>query len=93
MKVEINGSSYFIDWRHIKSEVKSLSKFRTACSIRDEALQLVATDLAECSLKDNFCRETGRKISLTRAIRVFDKSVRKQIWEAYFNRSKNGTNN
>jgi len=44
---------------------------------------------AICSIKDNFCKATGRKISLTRAIEVakenkkIDKNISKKIWETY----------
>jgi len=44
---------------------------------------------AVCSYKDNFCKATGRKIALARAIDAakirgtIDKSVSKKIWETY----------
>lgn len=41
---------------------------------------------AYCSYDDIFCYETGRKIALTRAIKPLPKSVRRGLWEAYFNR-------
>jgi len=42
--------------------------------------------MTSCSPKDNFCKETGRKISLTRAIAHLPKEERTQIWKDYFNR-------
>lgn len=37
--------------------------------------------------EDRFVKETGRKISLTRALLgITDKNVRAQIWKAYFAR-------
>ena len=41
---------------------------------------------ADCSIHDQFSRAKGRKIALTRAIARFPKSVRRQVWEAYFKR-------
>jgi hypothetical protein len=47
--------------------------------------------MAKCGLKDNFCKETGRKIALTRALRYFDdKEIRTAIWNAYFVRDNKG---
>ena len=43
--------------------------------------------IAKCGKNDNFCKETGRKIALTRALRFFkDKEIRSAIWDAYFKR-------
>ena len=40
---------------------------------------------ASCSLGDNFCRATGRKIALARAIRgLFNREGRKAFWESYW---------
>ena len=41
---------------------------------------------AWCSAEDQFNKETGRKIALTRALKNagFDKPARSLFWEAYF---------
>ena len=39
--------------------------------------------LAGCSWEDNFSRDTGRKVSLKRAIATLPKKDRTMIWEAY----------
>ena len=40
---------------------------------------------AYCHNKDNFCKATGRKIALTRALQHnFTRNERKQIWDQYF---------
>jgi len=38
------------------------------------------------SRQDNFCRATGRKIALARALAVLtnDRELRKSFWDAYF---------
>ena len=47
--------------------------------------------IAKCGLKDNFNKETGRKIALARALRYFeDKEIRTAIWDAYFHRDNIG---
>ena len=47
---------------------------------------------ASCSLADNFCRATGRKIALARAIRgLFNREERKAFWAAYWEERKKVT--
>ena len=101
MKVEINGEVYIIGWQHRRyscdfrfNELPS----ETVCTIKRQDIRgyIVARGVAHCSKKDNFCKETGRKVSLTRAIEqivrmnhvpVFkDKETRRKVWETYFNR-------
>lgn len=44
---------------------------------------------AYCHSKDNFCKSTGRKIALTRALQHnFNRNERRQIWQQYFERVK-----
>ena len=42
---------------------------------------------AECSMRDRFCKEIGRKVSLTKALSGMDKAIRRQIWNGYLNRT------
>lgn len=44
--------------------------------------------VAACVVGDNFNKEVGRKIALTRALKKADlpKDVRADVWIAYFNR-------
>jgi hypothetical protein len=48
--------------------------------------------VAECTIHDNFCKETGRKLSLARAMKNanFPKEERKVIWEIYRNTKLGG---
>jgi len=47
---------------------------------------------ALCSNKDNFSRDTGRKISLARALKAsqIPKEERLKVWEAYRGMTKKG---
>lgn len=47
---------------------------------------------AECSQKDNFSRDTGRKVSLARVMKKAElpKEERTEIWEAYRNMKVGG---
>lgn len=43
-----------------------------------------------CSFKDQFCKETGRKLALTRLLKAWGlgKEAREKVWEQYRNRGK-----
>jgi hypothetical protein len=45
---------------------------------------------AECSRKDQFNKNIGRKHALARALQGFPKAERKVFWDAYFKTVKNG---
>ncbi len=42
---------------------------------------------AHCHPSDNYSKETGRKLSLARAIKDLQKQHRRTIWQAYLNRN------
>lgn len=42
---------------------------------------------AACIPEDQFVKETGRKLALTRAIKHFTREVRGLIWQAYHGRA------
>ena len=64
----------------------------TFCDIIDNKDRLVAEGRANCFYKDHFCKETGRKLSLARAMKSADlpKEERKVIWELYRNTKLGG---
>ena len=55
----------------------------TTCIIFNEAGDEVSSGTANVHPKDNFCKEKGRQIALTRAMATWDKSYRTQVWEEY----------
>ena len=59
MKVETSAGTYFIDWRHDLNAGNS--KAVTTCFIKNDKIEVIATNQAFCSTKDNFCKEKGRK--------------------------------
>lgn len=77
---EINGK--VISFSH----ERNLSRIvRTVCIITDvDSVQVIARASSSVHPNDNPCRSTGRKLSLTRAVKDFDKEVRSEIWSAYF---------
>jgi len=56
----------------------------TICVLENNG-EILSHGQASCSPKDNFCRATGRKLSLARALQgfYFTKEQRQEIWEAY----------
>lgn len=64
----------------------------TICNIWEEESDLetppLGTGMAVCRIqKDNWCRETGRKKSLARAMVDIPRKDRFEVWKDYFRRS------
>ena len=84
-------NDYTIRWRYHRPEKKSKldtgpepdNRTYTTCII--DGPEQKTTQTAICHPNDNFCRDTGRRISLARAMLALgiDKKERKEIWEAY----------
>jgi len=50
--------------------------------------RLVRLGASICNPEDNFCRATGRKLALTKALCPFSKELRSAIWAEYHKRCK-----
>lgn len=100
--VKTKGKEYKVQFKHNfpKSPVRMCIEDKsyaaiTTCTITtlDDGNEedLVGTGDAKLSLADEhrFNRNTGRKISLMRALQVFEKPDRLDFWRAYFN-ARNG---
>jgi len=78
---------YEIQWEHSYCVTNKYPiKAGTVCRLQgDRGVETSAEAL--CSKKDNFCKDTGRKISLSRAMQKAElpKKERTLIWEAYRN--------
>lgn len=99
MNFEYNGKKYEINFCYgapISASMKDKSRQRalgtTMCLItestdaRREDQPVLAMGKSVCSEKDNFVRETARKIALRRALETCGKDFRKVAWTAYFAR-------
>jgi hypothetical protein len=89
LKVEIDGKPCKISFEHFPYREFWLDckpiPAKTFCIIEDENSELVSEGHATCSFKDNFNRNTGRKIALMRALQnCLPKEKRKPVWDAYF---------
>lgn len=54
----------------------------TKCFILEDGKE-IASAICVTHENDNFCKETGRRLALSRAIKGFTKEVRAAIWETY----------
>jgi hypothetical protein len=90
MIVEIDGRKYKVTWKHDKDVSPNFPyKVMTYCDIYDnDSTVRLAGGLARCSLKDNFSRKIGRRLSLVRALHFMntDKGIRARFWDEYFKR-------
>lgn len=82
----------------IYTEYGGLDHISTTCFIyllqTDGTKQLIGSGVSKCQTEhDNFCKETGRKLSLTRALDNASYSgevreFRTLAWKAYFSRKE-----
>ena len=94
-KKTMKTNDYVIKWNHIYVDPSAPSTgagcFNTVCVLSEENKPF-GYGVAICSHKDNFCKDTGRKISLARALKNANipKEERKSIWEVYRLSKPNG---
>lgn len=106
MRLTIGEDCYSIEWQYdpVEIPVKSyglmgsivsyFTTIKTTCTITKNNAPILQYHCV-CSLGDQFRKETGRKISLTRALlsrtaehHGFDKALRTEIWRTYHNRKR-----
>lgn len=88
LKVKIEDTVYWITWFHSPHEFLS-GNGSTCCEVFDSPLRGVDPTwigFAYCSLKDKYSKETGRKLSLAKALAGWPREKRKLVWEAYHSR-------
>lgn len=57
----------------------------TRCIIDNSASGDIVVGVARCSIRDQFCRDTGRKVALANALKngKFSRAERQNFWDAY----------
>ena len=90
MKINIDGRDYSFKFQHNTGNSKgklekedSQVERGTVCRIFNEVGDQVTYGVSNVHPQDNFCKEKGRKIALSRAISKWDKSYRTQVWNEY----------
>ena len=79
MKINIDGRDYSFKFQHNTTGQER----GTVCRIFNEAGEQVIYGVSNVHPQDNFCKEKGRKIALSRAIKSWDKAYREQVWNEY----------
>jgi hypothetical protein len=77
MKVPLGERTLDIRWHHI-------NPLGTSCDIRENG-ETVAVGFSTRHPRDQFCRATGRKVSLTKALADsgLSRDERAQVWREY----------
>lgn len=93
MKVSYKGNEYRINWSKQYQKLMNPENqivvteqvTGTYCFIKNEANEVIADGNSFLNPADNFNKNIGRKISLTRALStISDKDFRSEIWKEYF---------
>ena len=79
MKINIDGRDYSFKFQHNTTGEER----GTVCRVFNEVEDQVIYGVSNVHPQDNFCKEKGRKIALSRAISKWDKSYRTQVWNEY----------
>jgi hypothetical protein len=87
----MKAGSLTIRWKH-RHDHAPLMEHMTLCEISNENLPFNYEGRAYCHIKDHFCKDEGRKLSLARAMKNANlpKEERKVIWEIYRNTKVGG---
>jgi len=104
MKFTANDKTYFVKWEYDRFyDDKYKYEEYTACKIYDNTTSFnnpIVESKATKAEGDRFCKNTGRKISLARALHklfpdtltmhgdLFPKEARAIAWQEYFKESK-----
>ena len=96
MKIKIGRTIYKVEFYHYRYNGGMINNFgkwrsyagKTVCHIKKNKTVTVVEGFAYQNPQDEYKKETGRKLSLARAIQDFDKSDRKIFWEAYLSRGR-----
>ena len=81
MHLTVDGKEYVVSFQHDRTLRITVCVVVEEKNVEEEPLVGVAT----CSLRDNFNRAIGRKLSLARAIAEgFPRERRKAFWVAYW---------
>ena len=93
MKFTVNDKTYFVKWEY-PSNGPLVNKYTTLCKIYDVDTSYskpLVSGHAYLSIGDRFNKNTGRKISLHRALHagagLFNYEARVIAWQEYFKES------
>jgi hypothetical protein len=82
VRATIDGTTYTIDFTH--------EERATICIVFVEdgvSMEKIFSGSSVLHLGDTFCKRTGRRLSLTRALKSFPRELRRKLWQAYLSRT------
>jgi len=83
VQIKLSGTSYFVNWSYNTNN----GKRQCICTIKkgtsNKESTPISTGNTTCSVKDQFSKNKGRKISMSRALAMFNRSEREQFWNEY----------
>lgn len=85
MKINIDGRDYSFNFQHHTSGIER----GTICRVYNEDGVQVTYGVANVHPHDNYCKEKGRKIALSRAISTWEKEYKTLVWNEYRTWGKN----
>lgn len=88
MKVEVDGRELHLHFKYSEVKVNHVVRRQTECTLTLKDGATIGRGSALCSEQDNFVKETGRKISLAKALKDanFSREERTLVWQGYFDR-------
>lgn len=90
MHVEHEGHKYSIRFNHEQFSGQKWCGWTGCLIYRREDPFPVAHAEAFCSVKDQYVKETGRRLTLKRAVAALPRTLRGKLLHAYFTRHRNG---
>jgi|PlaIllAssembly_1097288.scaffolds.fasta_scaffold865356_1 hypothetical protein len=90
MKFTYAGHEYRIRWQHVDLDDETTTTFCNIERKERNVYNAFATGASTCAPTDQFCKNFGRKLSLSRAMshdsgfrHIFNKGFRRYVWEEY----------
>lgn len=91
MQIEVAGEKAWLEWQYFwDDDTEGYEWVTTRAILRSpDRKEPIAFEDALCNPQDRFCKDIGRKISLTRLLQSMNlsKEERRNVWNAYFDRS------
>ena len=83
MTVVLNNEKLYLSFQHhLKTAVPGTQATKAMLCRKDHTPVLEAYSL--CAAGDQYCKDKGRKVALTRLLKPLKKPLRSQVWQAYF---------
>lgn len=92
MRLQADGKTFMAHFRHERENNTTFCTVHVGpCyeKARPCGTEPAVTGVAHCSPHDSFCKASGRKLALARALKDVPREIRRQLWADYFAYYKN----